>query len=368
MLEQTDDKSMAEKIHIYPRKFWNNTNEKYNRTDTEIVVIDGSFDNKKDVLEFLFNIEWDDKYSMINFIPWHTSNDFTKDDQIEAIRDHNEYISKLTSEVLKIKHPGTTLATAHDGDISFTKWLEGKTYGNLNIFYSAEKIGAVEVLIAYPTSNTKVVDDLIENLPQILEDDFGSTSVTSVFGNPPTIRRVKPKNARSHLAKLKEKMGNPQSNDDDTIPTKKVNTFYGRPPVSAQTITKSYAQVIAPDNHEAQAPAEINQLTTMLNELRKDHNQLKKSLRENDNTKIIAKVDDKIKSMEGRIDSKLKQSKQEWTTQFTNFFEEFKTASKKERDSQKKKDDDFRNELLKAVKGNNVTPSGVDESARGGAR
>ena len=124
----------------------------------------------------------------------------------------------------------------------------------------------------------------------------------------------------------------------------------------------------SPDDHEAQAPAEINQWTTMLKELRKDHNQLKKSLRENDNTNILAKVDDKLKLMEGRIDTKLKQSKTEWATQFNKFFEEFKTESKNERDSQKKKYDDFRSELLKAVKGNNVTPSSVDDSVRGGAK
>ena len=56
---------------------------------------------------------------MINFIPWQTSADFTKSDQVAAIRNHNEYMSKLKSEVLKMINPGTTLQTADIGDFTF---------------------------------------------------------------------------------------------------------------------------------------------------------------------------------------------------------------------------------------------------------
>ena len=374
MLKQTDDQSMAEKIHIYPRKFYDNTTENYTKTDTEIVVIDGSFDDKKDVLDFVYNIEWDDKYSTINFIPWQTSNDFTKSDQVDAIRNHNEYMSNLKSEVLKMKNPGTALQTADIGDLTFASWLDSKTIEEKRIFYCVEKIGAVEVLISYPIANKNIVDQLINQIPQILEDDFGSDAATRVFGENTSepIRRVKPKNPRSHLASLKARMGNPQSTDDDVLPLPKINTYYGRPPVSKAQVDKSYAHATVNDDSVQESPTEINQLTTMLNNLRNDHNQLKKSLEEKDGKSVLQQVDTKLKKMEESFDKKLTKSKKDWGQQMNTFFEKFKQENESERKRQKKNDDAFRKSLLAAVRGkkNNdddedETPSGDDDSAHG---
>ena len=383
LLEQTDDEKMAEKIHIYPRKFWNNATDGTPRTDTEIVVIDGSFDNKKEVLEFLYNIEWNGKYSMVNFVPWHTSNEFTKEDQVEALRNHNEYMSTLTSEVLKIKNPGTILETADSGDLTIAKWMETKTFQNVPIFYSAEKIGAVEILITYSKANLEIVNDLLNQLPQILSDDFDNTKIQAVFGPNfnGTIKRIKPKNVRSHMSNLKQKMSNPQSTDDDSI-LPKVNTFYGRPPVrnsqvekSEIKVEKSFAQATASLNNDQHTPTEINQLTTMLNELRKDHNQLKKSLKSNVTTSVLQEVDTRLENMEIKMNTKIDESKKEWDKQLNTFFTQFRNENQTERELQKKKDDEFRKSLIAAVSSKNKpddndseTPSGDDCSARGGAK
>ena len=153
ILEQADIDDIGEKIHIYPRRFYNN--DKINAdTHTEIVVIDGALEHKKEIMNFLYGIEWSGKYQMINFIPWNTSKEFTKTDQIEAIRSHNSYMSTLTSEILKIKNPGTVLSMDGENNFTFIEWLENKTLDNSTLFYSVEKIGAVEVLISYPESNT----------------------------------------------------------------------------------------------------------------------------------------------------------------------------------------------------------------------
>ena len=258
---------------------------------------------KKQVLDFLYNIEWSDKYELVNFIPWHTSADFSKTDQVEAIRDHNEYMSILESEILKIKHPDTVLHNDGYNEIKFTKWLESKTYMDINLFYTVEKIGTVDVLIAYPKENAKTISNMIEQLHQILEEDFDHDAVTKVFGNNERnpIKRIKPKTARSHLAKLKQKMGNPQGSEDDSTPPK-VHGYYGRPPVSAQQVDKTFAQAVGskptstpPEQHE---PTEINQLTKKLQELQKNHDQLKKSLTKNIATEVLSQVDTKIEKME----------------------------------------------------------------------
>ena len=95
---------------------------------------------KKQVLDFLYNIEWSDKYELVNFIPWHTSADFSKTDQVEAIRDHNEYMSILESEILKIKHPDAVLQNDGYNEIKFTKWLESKLIWILISFIQLKKL------------------------------------------------------------------------------------------------------------------------------------------------------------------------------------------------------------------------------------
>lgn len=106
------------------------------------------------------------------------------------------------------------------------------------------------MLIAYPTANKDTVDQLIEQIPQFLEDDFGTDAATRVFGENTSepIRRSKPKNPRSHLASLEARMGIPQSNDDDTLPLLKVNTYYERPPVSQAQVDKRYARATVNDD------------------------------------------------------------------------------------------------------------------------
>ena len=376
MLEQTDDEAMRDKIHIYPRRFYDNSTNEFNKTETEVVVIDGSLDHKKQVLDFLYNIEWSDKYELVNFIPWHTSADFSKTDQVEAIRDHNEYMSILESEILKIKHPDAVLQNDGYNEIKFTKWLESKTYMDINLFYTVEKIGTVDVLIAYPKENAKTISNMIEQLHQILEEDFDHDAVTKVFGNNERnpIKRIKPKTARSHLAKLKQKMGNPQGSEDDSAPPK-VHGYYGRPPVSAQQVDKTFAQAVGskptstpPEQHE---PTEINQLTKKLQELQKNHDQLKKSLTKNIATEVLSQVDTKIEKMEKTMNKKIEDNKTAVQTQFSNFLQDFQNDNKQERLLKKKEDEKFREQLLAAIAGKNTKPnqppSGVDEeSARGG--
>ena len=172
----------------------------------------------KEILKFILGLEWSEQYSMINFIPWQTSAEFTKNDQIEAIRSHNQYMSTLTSEILKNKNPNAVLETDGDDEFTFVNWLESKTFNDSNIYYCVEKIGAVEVLLAYPKANEAYVNDLVPQIPQILEEDYDCSMVDAVFGSIHNvkIRRIKQKCARTHLANLKKNNGNPQANEDDT--------------------------------------------------------------------------------------------------------------------------------------------------------
>ena len=97
--------------------------------------------------------------------------------------------------------------------------METKTFQDVPIFYSVEKIGAVDILITCSRANSYFVTDLINLLPQILADDFDDETIQTVFDPnfSGTIKRIKPRNVRSHMSNLKQKMSNPQSTDDDSI-------------------------------------------------------------------------------------------------------------------------------------------------------
>ena len=169
-------------------------------------------------------------------------------------------------------------------------------------------------------------------------------------------------------------MGNPQGSEDVIAPPK-VHGYYGRPPVSAQQVDKTFAQAVGskptstpPEQHE---PTEINQLTKKLQELQKNHDQLKKSLTKNIATEVLSQVDTKIEKMEKTMNKKIEDNKTAVQTQFSNFLQDFQNDNKQERLLKKKEDEIFREQLLAAIAGKNTKPnqppSGVDEeSARGG--
>ena len=47
MLQQTDDEDMGDKIHIYPRRFYDNSTNEFTRTKTEVVGVDEALDDKQ---------------------------------------------------------------------------------------------------------------------------------------------------------------------------------------------------------------------------------------------------------------------------------------------------------------------------------
>ena len=343
-------------------------------TRTEVVVIDGALEHKKEILNFLLGLEWSEQYSMVNFIPWQTSAEFTKINQIEAICIHKEYMSTLTSEILKIQNPNAVLETGGDDEFTFVNWLESKTFNDSNIFYRVEKIGAVEVLLAYPKANEAYVNDLVPQIPQILEEDYDLNMVGAVFGSTHNvkIRRIKQKSARTHLANLKKNNGNSQANEDDT--PQKINLFHDRPPVTMEQVEKSYANAVAPSNNPKQQPvtADINQLSESLKTLQRDYDQLKESLPTSYVDEILTQVDTKMSEMETRIDGKIKASEERTTGKLDEFFTIFQRENKTERAAQKKADNAFRESLLRAVSVQSPlrdqiqdeTPRGVSPSAR----
>ena len=205
----------------------------------------------------------------------------------------------------------------------------------------------------------------------ILQDDYDSQVVNNVFGTSDNvrIRRVRPNNAKNHLSKLKKNSSNPQSSENDKAPPK-VNLFYGRPPVTMEQIEKSYAHAVKTETKKNSETAEINQLAKMLNSLREDHNQLKKSLPTEIATSVSKQMDSKIKQVTNEFDKKVQESEKRVSNQFDDFLKAFRQEATEERAEKKKADNEFRENLLRAISETTnkkySTPRGVSPSARGG--
>ena len=91
-------------------------------------------------------------------------------------------------------------------------------------------------------------------------------------------------------------------------------------------------------------------------------------------TSVLKEVDTKIEKMERKLNTRIDESKKDWSKQLNTFSNQLRTENRK---LQRKKDDEFRKSLIAAVNGKNnpdedddeiETPSGDDCSAHGGAK
>ena len=68
------------------------------------IVIDGDFDVKDEVFDFLYSHKWDDRYSNVTFIPYKSNDVFTRDDQIRMMISNNIYQSNLARVILRVRN------------------------------------------------------------------------------------------------------------------------------------------------------------------------------------------------------------------------------------------------------------------------
>ena len=97
MMEQHHDKTIAKKINIYPRQFWEK-HEQLGRVRSDMLYVVGAWNAREDIMDFLFSVQWQGKYKDISFMPFQTNDNFTKEHQVLAMREHNEYCEILTAE------------------------------------------------------------------------------------------------------------------------------------------------------------------------------------------------------------------------------------------------------------------------------
>ena len=330
MADQHHDNTISSKISIYPRQFWEK-HETTGRVRTELLYVIGAWDIKEDIMDFLLNVQWQEQYSDITFIPFQTTETFTKEHQVKAMQEHNAFCSRLRSEVLHIAHPDTVLDVDGDVEFTFLDWMMSRCYDFESIFYDVDKIGEGLMVVSYFEEKSNIVTGLLDRVQGILEDEFDGDVIESIFGYRDNIRirRSANRSAQRHLESLAAK-SNPQEIDDDVRRPPRVQILYGSEPIeNDSTSTYASAAKIATSKHQklktksahfqqTSEDSEIAELRASIDRIDQQHKQFKQSV-EDDVKEVSTKIDTlgtkintRITSIENRHSETIRKMFEEW--------------------------------------------------------
>ena len=194
------------------------------------IVIDGDFDVKDEVFDFLYSHKWDDRYSNVTFIPYKSNDVFTRDDQIRMMISNNIYQSNLARVILRVRNANVEHDLS-DESTSFQDWLYHTTIGGKDLIKGVEVAPDDVVRILFEKDDADDVKQAIHNLYPHIVDTFGTTLAAEMVDEN-SLQRAKSSSdvEKQHSKLLKEKSGNPQGPDDISTysqPQQQARGYYG---------------------------------------------------------------------------------------------------------------------------------------------
>ena len=239
-----------------------------------------------------------------------------------------------------------------------------KTTNDLPIFYEAEQIGVTKVLVAYFDRHINIIDDFINTMHSDFINDYGSDLANKVFGfsSSKPIQRSPPKSTWNFFKNITgTNKSNPQAIDETMNMSRRANGYYGNAPIETDANdenvfgVKSYSKVVTqPNDHD-----EVVRLSQLVDDLVTQVDALKQNVTKDVTEVVLKDVDRKIDSLETRVNEQIERVETNCNSQLEIISQQYNNIL-----SQMNTNNSF---LLSAIRGENVTPSGVDESARGGA-
>ena len=364
------DTDMIHKLHLYPRIMFEYRDDG-SKALTEVLVLDGAFDSKKKILDFLLNIQWEGYYSDISFTPFRVDTQFTKEYQITSIDEHNEFCSGLSSEILTIKRPDTVITTDGSNSYRFIDWLATQNTNGLSTFYEVEQIGVTKVLIAYFDRHIATVNNFLQNMYIKFQQEYGDAVTNTVFGtNKFLLNRSEPLQSASIFKNLSNlNKANPQSTEEVIFKAPRAHGYYGQEPVTTSQNdfdafgSKTFSAVTQTNNNVDNSD-EVAQLSQLVYDLQTQVDSLKSTLT-SEITGIVTKdVDTKIDTIQSTINERIDEVERNCDHKIAAFANKIDTLNSTVNSNH--------NILLAAIQGKPlplpVTPSGVDDSARGGEK
>ena len=285
-----------DKLDIYQKKV-HRRNEKNEKMITVAIVIDGAFEIKDKVLNFLYTHKFGERYSNVSFVPYASNDEFSKQDQVRMILSNNKYQHELSRIIIKV-NGATTLHTINGETFNFQDWLYNTTIDQERVIKGVEVAPDNVVRVLFHKDDAEKVKHVIHNLYSHAEDVFGPT-LTATMLDKANLERAKSSSdmAREHSLKLKQISGNPQGPDDATSYSqpKKSNArgHYGTYLEVAQGNATQTSEVTY------DATNDDNDLRKQVHEIAKAQKQMENSL----NSTISSVVTEKLKPMQQQITS-----------------------------------------------------------------
>ena len=186
MNSQDTTKSLKNAFHVAPQRIVL-TNKDNTKTITQGIRIEVAFEKKMEVLALLYTIPWNEgPYKHVQFIPFKTNIHFTIENQREAIRQHNIYMSQIKQKVTKISGAAHEISylTEPSSKTTLQKWLQNTTVdGSAKVFEQVELGEQDFVRFIYRSKNELIVEQVLTNLYSEMTQVFGEETTNNMIKN-----------------------------------------------------------------------------------------------------------------------------------------------------------------------------------------
>ena len=173
--------NIGKKIKMYPRTIFT-VDDDGKKTITNAIIIDGAVEDSKEIMQFLYNIDWSDRYNGATFVPFRTSHTLKKADQRDAMEFHNDYLHSTYRKLVKIANPNTNFELDDGEVLSFRDWLIQSKLHGMHMIEGVETMKDGLVRIIYNKQHQQGVDYIISTLQNNVIEAFGEETAKEMLG------------------------------------------------------------------------------------------------------------------------------------------------------------------------------------------
>ena len=240
-----DAPNLMDKVVIYPRRVWTDSDDNNQKTITNGIVIDGCFWHRDKILQHLCTFKWTGDYRDATFIPFKVSEQFTKQHQRKAMQEQNIYLRDSWSKIINVSNSvGMLTCLETKRKFTFITWLKLCEIHGKRILKSVEYIDKEKVRIIYHKDNEYNVCNMLTHLFPAIEKQFGESIAIELLGNKENqMEQIKTKCLEHSYANICAKnimqRGTPQEKVINKPPQVKFNSYYGKKINDSNNVQKS---------------------------------------------------------------------------------------------------------------------------------
>ena len=173
--------TLGKRIKLYPRTIFTVLDDR-KKTITNGIIVDGAIEEAKEIMKFLYSIDWNDKYKNVNFVPFRASVSLTLKDQKKAVEFHNNYLNSTHRKIVKVANPLVEYTTDNGENISFRNWLLQSQLHGESMIDGVELMKDGVVRIIYDKKFQQGVDFIMKTLQQNAIEAFGEKIAKEMLG------------------------------------------------------------------------------------------------------------------------------------------------------------------------------------------